>query len=217
MLRLSQNCFSCKFSAALAFAWTCSWQSSGLWKCEAQENPDDMTTKSPNLSNSHPLAVSIAVFHREEKSPSVCVSCCCLVYNSAALWVLPLGFWHFEEEEKKSCLVSLSSVCVHKMSLPLDDSNLQYRLATTKLTQAGFPLWRFPFQAYPSQMTVIQQDFDRTGLELWILACKFPAPGDNGREENIGNCVVGYEHKPSLPLWGVCSRAVSKSLPLSNK
>lgn len=54
------------------------------------------------------------------------------------------GFWHFQKKEgeekekekkRKYCLVSLSSVC-----LPLEDSNLKYRLAPTKLTQAGFSL-----------------------------------------------------------------------------
>ena len=73
----------------------------------------------------------------------------CLTLSNTGFGVPPLGLLAFSEEEKEDeekegkeeyCLVSLSSVCVYKTSLPLDNSNLKYRLAVTKLTWDGFSL-----------------------------------------------------------------------------
>ncbi|EQB77285.1 hypothetical protein CB1_000265008 [Camelus ferus] len=57
---------------------------SGVYCCRV-EVPGWFNDVKKNIRLQLRRAVSIAVFHREEKSPSVCVSCCCLVYNSAAL------------------------------------------------------------------------------------------------------------------------------------
>lgn len=149
---LLQNCFTTKFWEAPAFVSVHMCQSSRTWESKGWGNTDNLEISSFAISNPHPLTTGMATFHKEEKSPSTCSQHYHSVYDTIALECFPFGLSASSEEEegKMCCLVSCSSICVCKMSLPLDDSNLKYRLALTKLTQAGFSLWWFQFQAYSS-------------------------------------------------------------------
>lgn len=124
-----------------AFTWMCLWKNSGPWECKASITQ----RRNSGLHLTPTPAVSIAAAHEQEEASHRCaflVAFRCVTLQSYQGF--HSGFWHFqkkggkkrEKEKRKYCLVSLSSVC-----FPLEDSNLKYRLAPTKLTQAGFSLW----------------------------------------------------------------------------
>lgn len=197
----SQNCFSCEVPEAPAFASECSVP-------QERQGPDALKTWKPVIlkhPSPMPRPIASVLSTRKQKSPSLCVSCRCSVYNTVAFGVLPTGAFGIFWRRRNAVRYHEAVFVFCKITLPLDSSNLKYRLALTKLTQAGVSLWWFQFQAYLSQTIVILQDFDRTGVGVLNSYLQFSALGDNRREKNNNNRVVGYENILNFPLRVLCS------------
>ena len=129
-----------------------------------------------------PLLLASLLFTRKKSQPSMCISCCFLVYNTAVLRGLPFGFLAFSEERggrkgerEEKVLFGISQQCLS----PLRRLQFKIQISSDKTN----PGWLFSLMVSILGLPITNDcnttGFCQTRVEILNIYLQFPALGNN--------------------------------------